>query len=331
MRKTIVNHVDRFRTVMAFRPVDRLPVIEYCPYWDKTLDRWHEEGLPRELVQAGDVRDYLGLDCYRYAWVSPRRNGVAGTVTDAHRYEEVRGALYPDPALPPNIREKFLKCRDAQRRGEMVVWLLVDGFFWHPRALLGIEPHLVGFHDQPGLIHKMNADLLEYNFRVLDEACAICHMSFISIGEDIAYNHGPMVSRAVFDEFLAPYYRRLVPAIRQHGAIPMTDSDGDVHALVPWLEGVGVEGLMPFERRAGVDVARIRTGHPRFGIIGAYDKTVMRHGEATIRAEFERLLPVMRQGGFIPSVDHQTPPDVSLEQYRMYVKLLWEYCVKAAQ
>ncbi|NLZ90238.1 MAG: hypothetical protein GX916_12145, partial [Clostridiales bacterium] len=48
-------------------------------------------------------------------------------------------------------------------------------------------------------------------------------------------------------------------------------------------------------------------------------------------AEFERLLPAMRKGGFIASVDHQTPPGVSLDQYRTYIKLLNEYAVKAVQ
>jgi hypothetical protein len=33
----------------------------------------------------------------------------------------------------------------------------------------------------------------------------------------------------------------------------------------------------------------------------------------------------MKKGGFIPSVDHQTPPGVSLEEYRVYLRLLWEY------
>jgi uroporphyrinogen-III decarboxylase len=211
----------------------------------------------------------------------------------------------------------------------MVVWLLVDGFFWFPRALFGIEQHLLAFHDQPDLMHRMNSDLLEHNLRVLEEVSAVCQMSFVSIGEDIAYKAGPMISKACFEEFLAPYYRKITPVIRRHGAIPMVDSDGNVHALLPWLEAVGVEGLMPFERRAGNDVAKVRADHPRFNIIGAFDKTVMRDGEAAIRAEFERLLPVMKTGGFIPSVDHQTPPDVSLEQYRVYVRLLREYCEKA--
>jgi hypothetical protein len=33
----------------------------------------------------------------------------------------------------------------------------------------------------------------------------------------------------------------------------------------------------------------------------------------------------MKTGGFIPSVDHQTPPGVSLDQYRLYLRLLTQY------
>ena len=66
-------------------------------------------------------------------------------------------------------------------------------------------------------------------------------------------------------------------------------------------------------------------------MIGHFDKMTMPHGEAAMRAEFERLLPAMRSGGFIPAVDHQVPPGVSLEQYRVYLRLLEEYCVRAAE
>ena len=46
------------------------------------------------------------------------------------------------------------------------------------------------------------------------------------------------------------------------------------------------------------------------------------------RAEFERILPAIRSGGYIPSVDHQTPPDVSMDNYRIYMRLLREYSEK---
>lgn len=57
----------------------------------------------------------------------------------------------------------------------------------------------------------------------------------------------------------------------------------------------------------------------------------MHLGEDAMRKEFKRLLPVIKQGGYLLSVDHQTPPEVSLEQYRLYVSLLKEFCNKAAQ
>ena len=36
-------------------------------------------------------------------------------------------------------------------------------------------------------------------------------------------------------------------------------------------------------------------------------------------------MPVARRGGFIPGCDHQTPPEVSLRDYRLYLALYREY------
>lgn len=60
-------------------------------------------------------------------------------------------------------------------------------------------------------------------------------------------------------------------------------------------------------------------------MVGHFDKLTMTRGEAAMRAEFERLRPLMEAGGFIPSVDHQTPPGVSLGQYWCFLGLLKEY------
>jgi hypothetical protein len=60
-------------------------------------------------------------------------------------------------------------------------------------------------------------------------------------------------------------------------------------------------------------------------MVGHYNKLVMHQGEEAMRREFERIEPLARSGRFIPSVDHQTPPDVSLDQYRTYVRLLTEH------
>ena len=73
-------------------------------------------------------------------------------------------------------------------------------------------------------------------------------------------------------------------------------------------------------RQAGVDGLKLRQQFPDFLFIGHFDNMTMNRGEQAMRAEFERLLPMMRAGGFIPSVDHQTPPGVSLDQYSSHVE-----------
>ena len=147
----------------------------------------------------------------------------------------------------------------------------------------------------------------------------------------MSYNHGPMLSKDCYDEFIKPYYREIIPFIKSKGTKVFIDTDGDVEPLIPWFQEAGIEGVLPLERQAGVDVNRIRRNYPEWLMIGGYDKTIMHLGEESMRAEFERLLPAMKSGRYIPSVDHQTPPDVTLDNYKIYVSLLKEYAQKAMQ
>jgi uroporphyrinogen-III decarboxylase len=160
---------------------------------------------------------------------------------------------------------------------------------------------------------------------LLDKFLPVCVPTFITIAEDMSYNHGPMISKRTFDDFVAPYYRQLVPRLLERDIIPFIDTDGDVTLLVPWFAELGIKGFLPLERQAGVDGLKLRERYPGLLMIGHFDKMTMNRGEAAMRAEFERLVPLMKTGGFIPSVDHQTPPGVSLEQYHDYLRLLHEY------
>lgn len=320
---------SRFRKALAGElPADRLPVVEWAMWWDQTIQRWEGEGLPQGLDDYA-IKRYLGLDMDYQLWFPqflPPEWGQTH-VRDEAEYQALLPWLYPDPI--PYDRELWRQRAAEQERGEAVIWITLSGFFWWPRVLFGIEGHLVAFYDQPALMHRMNRDQVAYLHRCLDDFLRICTPDFMTLAEDMSHNHGPMISRDLFEEFMAPYYRELVPRLKERGIAVIVDSDGDIEPLIPWFESVGVEGILPLERMAGVDVARIRARHPQWRMIGGFDKTVMHQGEEAIRAEFERLLPVMHSGWFIPSVDHQTPPGVSLEDYRLYLRLLREYAAKA--
>ena len=324
-----MNHVERFRAVMNFQPVDRLPRWEWAMWWDQTIARWKREGLPAQLDGVFEIAEHFGLDPYQQFWFSTTdatigavQHHVEGIVADIDDYLRLRDRFFPDhgPAI-----ESMRPWAQRQARGEAVVWITLEGYFWFPRTLMGFTKISLAFYDQPELIHRINQDLTDFNLKILDRVEKVCRPTFATIAEDMSYNHGPMISERHFDEFIAPYYRRIVPRLRELGAVIFVDTDGDVTRMVPWLLREGIGGVLPLERQAGVDGLALRRQFPRLCMVGHYDKMVMNQGEAAIRAEFERLAPLAKTGGFIPSVDHQTPPGVSLEQYGSYLRLLKEY------
>ncbi len=326
-----MNHVERFRAVMDFQPVDRLPRWEWAMWWDQTIERWHGEGLPASLPyhRVFDIARHFGLDPYQQFWFSTTdptieatQHHVEGIVSTMDDYLRVRPRLFPSHAQAIASMRPWA---DLQRRGEAVVWCTLEGFFWFPRTLMGFEKISLAFYDQPELLHRINTDLLDFNLRLVDQILDACVPTFMTVAEDMSYNHGPMISQKMFEDFLAPYYRRLLPRLQERGIRTIVDTDGDVTRLVPWLQAVGVDGVLPLERQAKVDGLRLREQFPRLLLVGHFDKMTMHRGEAALRAEFERLVPLMKSGGFIPSVDHQTPPGVPLDQYRVYLRLLEEY------
>ncbi len=326
---------DRIAAVLNFeKPDDRLPMIEWASWWDKTINNWRAQGLPSEL-NWDTIGPHLGLDRLKQYWLPhkkpscpmPQREG-GPIIEDEEGYEELLQHLYPDNDW---VFEELKMLKPEHENGDLPIWFSLDGGFWFPRTILGIENHLYSFYDEPELYHRILDDLAEFQLKQLERLYSILTPEFMTFGEDMSYNNGPMISEACFDEFLLPYYRKVVPYIKEHGTKVIIDSDGDITRMVPWLKKAGIEGVLPLEHQAGVDVNKLRETYPGFLFIGAFDKMTMRIGEKEMRDEFERLLPAMKSGGFIPSVDHQTPPDCPLERYYKYVDLLREYAEKAVK
>jgi len=326
-----MNHVERFRAVMNFQDVDRLPRWAWAMWWDETIRRWHKEGLPKSFAETDifGIAEYLGLDPYIQFWFSASEAGIeasqhhtVGTVKNMDDYLALKPDIFPNHTKAIDIMAPWAA---KQKEGDAVVWTTLEGFFWFPRTLMTIEQLSYAYYDQPELVHKMNCDLLDFNLGLLREMKKKCVPTFMTIAEDMSYNHGPMISEGVFSTFIEPYYKKLFAELDEMKMLRIIDTDGDVTEMIPWLKRAGANGVLPLERQAGVDGGELRGQFPDFCFVGHYDKMVMKYGEAAMRKEFERIVPMMRSGGFIPSVDHQTPPDVSLEQYKIYLKLLEEY------
>lgn len=333
--KDQMTNVERVRAIINFQPFDRLPVIEWANWWDKTVARWRGEGLPDSANDRWAICRHFGLDMLRHDWPRPKTKDCpeepshgAGIIATDDDYERLLPRLYPFPAID---HAKWAAWKAEHDDGESGIWLQTLGSFWFPRELMGIERHLYAFYDQASLMNRINEDLARWTIRMIDEVCEICQPDFICISEDMSYNHGPMLSKPLFDEFIRPFYDTVMPHIKKRGIVSFIDSDGDVTEPVKWYMDAGLDGFLPLEKQSGLDVVKLRADNPRLRMLGAFDKMAMNRGRDAMEAEFQRLLPLARQGGFLISCDHQTPPGVSYSQYLDYLDLFRKYARLAGQ
>ena len=113
--------------------------------------------------------------------------------------------------------------------------------------------------------------------------------------------NGPMISPELFDEFIGSYYKRLIPVLKSKGVKHMfVDTDGDFKKLIPNFIESGVEGFLPMDVNAGMDVPTVRKEFPNLKFIGGFNKICIAEGKDAIDREFERIITVVRQGGYIP-------------------------------
>lgn len=82
----------------------------------------------------------------------------------------------------------------------------IEGFFWTSRELLGIEPQMFAFYDEPELIHDINEYILEVYLNKLVKVLEVIQVDVLYLMEDISGKNGPMISPAMFDEFVGSYY-----------------------------------------------------------------------------------------------------------------------------
>jgi len=348
---------ERFLACLHFEPVDRAPFWDFG-YWTETPRLWRTQGLPDTVT---DLEAFFGFDPTRSV---PLRSGPIPLFEEKVLEEDEDTRIIVDAAgitqqvskhgsSIPHFLEYPVKTRrdweaykerfradDPQREidnwDEVVIRLRgrdcpltigAGGFFGNLRNILGFELLMHTYYDDPALIHEMNEFFLTFWQTLMSRALADLDIDAATMWEDMAYRNAPLISPAMFREFMLPYYKRMTGFLRDHGVdIVIVDSDGNMNELHQLFVEGGVTALLPFEVRAGMDVlATRREFGSSLAIIGGIDKHELSKDRAAIDRELlTKLPPLLKTGGYIPTVDHRVPPTVPYENYHYYVTRKYE-------
>jgi len=253
---------------------------------------------------------------------------LAFPVEGKRDWEEMRATL--DLSFPARVPSNWPEIVTTLRHRTFPVALggYPEGLFGELRQLMGIERLLVTFYDDPALIRDSLNTLTEMWLHLWEEAMAQVDVDCVHFWEDMCFRSGPLISPKMFQEFFLPCYKRLTGFLQDRGIdIILVDTDGNCSSLIPLFIEAGITGLYPFEVQAGMNVEEVGKEYPNLQILGGIDKRALAKSQEAIEEELERRLPfLLSRGGYIPTVDHHVPPDVSWLNFAYYRERVAEMC-----
>jgi len=353
-----LTHRERFRRVMHFQTVDRIPHWEFG-YLRHTVDRWHKEGLPAQYDDDGAIERYFGVDPSTGVPISTGLNpGFEGSVQILEEKEDSRIEKHPDGTIqevktkgistiphyikfPISNREDWKRYKDRLNtddpvrhqtdyrklgaellRSDLPVGIGIGSFFGTPRNWIGFENIALMCYDDRPLVEEIVTTLSDLQYLQMQKALKYVEVDFAAGWEDICYRSGPIISPKMFGEICGPHIRRICTLLREHGCtVIWTDCDGDITPLVPvWLE-CGLNCMFPLEVHPGSDPVKYRKMYGRQILLrGGLAKYQFAGTKKDVMRELKRVEHLVHEGGFIPHGDHRIPEDVSYENYKYYVR-----------
>ncbi|MFA5858868.1 MAG: uroporphyrinogen decarboxylase family protein [Elusimicrobiota bacterium] len=228
-----------------------------------------------------------------------------------------------DPLVKGRVlpKEQWKKLVDTAHAEGMPVRVSVGSLYGWLRNWMGVENFSIAMMTDKDWVEDMMEHLTQMTLYMIDQTLPGLEVDFAAWWEDMAYNHGPLCSPKLFEELMVPRYKRITDKLKTYGIdVNVLDCDGCIYELVPgWLES-GINCMFPIEA-AWTDPLELRK---RWGkkalLIGGVNKLELAKGKAAIDAELAKLKPLIDDGGYIPTVDHRVPPDVSYENYLYYIE-----------
>jgi len=316
------EHTDKILDLSDFLGCDRFDEVGiyfgFCPGFEHKIIEETEEYITyrnHEGITMKEFKEYRDSSMPQF---------LDFPVKTRQDYEDVkyRWQLNFEERFPENWEEK---CKIwKHRKIPLRMWADREGGFFGPlRNLFGFEKLMYLFYDDPDFLEEVMDDKAELMIKILDRILEDIQFDYFVFWEDMASNHGPLISPEMFEKFMVPRYKKVTEFLRSNGVdIIMVDSDGEISELIPlWLEA-GVNGIWPFEVQSGMDVVKVREEYEDLIIVGGIDKRVLAKTKEDIDKEIYRVAPLFEKGGYIPWLDHSVPPDVSFDNYLYFYNKL---------
>jgi uroporphyrinogen decarboxylase len=345
---------ERIGIVLEGGIPDRVPM--HDGYWDETLSRWVDEGLPKEIADdreaiwdffAMEIR-MISVDCSylfeekivdedeRYL-IKATKNGtvlkyiknktstpglVSFPVSSRDDWERLKPRLRETRGrLPANLKDLYQHYVDD---GRFIVVCVHDPYeaSW---SKLGPTRLLEIMKTDPDFVRDIFSTIIDLNISVCEELLNQGYqVDGAWIWGDIAYSKSTFFSPHMYKQTLYPFHRQLIGFFSECGLPVVYHSDGNLNQVIELLIEAGVRCLQPLEAKAGMDLLALKQQYGgKLVFMGNVDFEKIEHGMRAMEEEIKLKVGLGKQGGgYIYHSDHSVPPKVSLEAYKSILDMV---------
>jgi len=329
---------ERVLTALDHRAPDRTP----CDFWaeectwrrlfahvghddkNRVLDeldvdvrRLDVPDLPEQALGGGVFQNFWGERyVYKETPWGPMREDVRGALTDAKTLADLEQFDWPTP-------DQFDYSQLAAQCRRWDEYALLYGFadVWQRPALVrGWERMFLDMVERPDWTHCLCRKFTDFYREDYTRAAAATggRIDLYLVISDVGSQTGPLLSLAMFREFVAPYLKEMIDCIHGLGGKVLYHSCGQIRLFIPELIALGVDVLDPIQP-VGPEMAPERLAADfgdRLSFHGGIDmQHLLPHGSPEqVRAEVRRYCETLgRGGGYILGPAHLFQPDVPPE------------------
>ncbi len=273
--------------------------------------------IPEREIGNGVFQNFWGERFVQQStpW-GPMRHDIKGALTEARSFSQLESFDWPTPdCIDRSGLSK--QCRELEQQA------LVYGFadVWQRPALVrGWEEFFVDLVERPAWAHYLCRKFTDFYLEDYTRAAEITRgrIDLYLLISDLGSQSGPLISKSMFHEFVAPYLKEMIDRIHHLGGKVLFHSCGTIASLIPELIELGVDVLDPIQPSGpAMQPEALKKGFgERLCFHGGIDmQDLLPHGTASqVRTEVRRYCDVLGAGGgYILGPAHLFQPDVPPE------------------
>jgi len=183
---------------------------------------------------------------YRWSYMDEPQTGRAfdnaGFITDIESQLDKVLADAPDPECPRLVKN-YIEPDGRYRLGNW--WYFFFERFWSMR---GMQNALMDFYEHPDEVHRLFDKLCCFYERAVERAADELKLDGIFTSDDLGTQNDVFFSPAIFDEFFAPYYKRVIDKVHEKGMHFWLHTCGNIEKILPRFIDLGIDVLHPIQK-----------------------------------------------------------------------------------